>query len=357
MANGALLMTKPTHIVLIDCTNADYTSETVLHKPLGGIPNGTISLSRELHARGYKVTVLNNVSKNVTLNGIEWRNRRDKITITTPSETVIIANNDPNLFCDYDDAIQQGTIPILWIRNKLNFKRFKRNARWKSYFKYRPTGVFLSHDAINVTPFYYPFKNKVIIPHFLQDRFFDDTYKADVTDPKKVFFITHPHRGLKKSVALWQKYIHPVHKDAEFHIYAHADGVMSATNSTQQILEQSNIKIMPRCTHGDLMEKLSSATAMFYPGNKDETFCFAAAEAQALGVPVITQGIGSLKERIIHGETGFVEKNDAFFVQSLNKVLSDKELQSRMAIAAKKSSQKLRANKILDQWEDLFKSA
>jgi glycosyltransferase involved in cell wall biosynthesis len=49
---------------------------------------------------------------------------------------------------------------------------------------------------------------------------------------------------------------------------------------------------------------------MIYPGAHDETFCLAAAEAQAMGLPVVTLGIGSLGERVRHGIDGFLARDD-----------------------------------------------
>ena len=49
------------------------------------------------------------------------------------------------------------------------------------------------------------------------------------------------------------------------------------------------------------------------PGHKAELFCLAAEEARELCIPIVTLGIGCLKERVEHGITGFIAKNNEEF--------------------------------------------
>ena len=52
---------------------------------------------------------------------------------------------------------------------------------------------------------------------------------------------------------------------------------------------------------------------LLVPGHKGELFCIAAEEARELCIPIITLGIGSLSERVEHGITGFIAKNNDEF--------------------------------------------
>ena len=99
---------------------------------------------------------------------------------------------------------------------------------------------------------------------------------------------------------------------------------------------------------------MSFARAMFYPGSKDETFCFVAAEAHALGVPVVTQGIGSLKDRVQHNQNGFVTSNDNDFCNALLETLNNDDLWQKLRNNALRDAQSYQAGAILPLWEELF---
>ena len=62
------------------------------------------------------------------------------------------------------------------------------------------------------------------------------------------------------------------------------------------------------------------------PGHKGELFCLAAEEAKELCLPVITLGIGSLSERVIHGVTGFIAKNEKDFANFTLGIFNDKTI-------------------------------
>ena len=65
---------------------------------------------------------------------------------------------------------------------------------------------------------------------------------------------------------------------------------------------------------------------MLIPGHKAELFCISAEEAREMCIPIITLGIGCLKERVIHEKTGFVSKNIKEFVNHTNILLNDDNL-------------------------------
>ena len=58
---------------------------------------------------------------------------------------------------------------------------------------------------------------------------------------------------------------------------------------------------------------LKETRIFLIPGHRAETFCLSAEEARELCIPIITLGIGCLKERVIHGETGFIASNEREF--------------------------------------------
>jgi glycosyltransferase involved in cell wall biosynthesis len=80
----------------------------------------------------------------------------------------------------------------------------------------------------------------------------------------------------------------------------------------------------------ELFQELKTGRAMFYRGDKAETFCLAVAEAQALGLPAVVCDLGSMKERVENGVTGIVAKNDKEFIEASLKVLHDDSFYIKM---------------------------
>ncbi|MCA1974841.1 MAG: glycosyltransferase, partial [Caenispirillum sp.] len=79
---------------------------------------------------------------------------------------------------------------------------------------------------------------------------------------------------------------------------------------------------------------LQGARVMLYPGDLNETFCFAVAEAQALGLPAVVLNQGALPERVRSGETGYVAADDAAFVSDAVRLLRDDALWRKLHRAA-----------------------
>ena len=62
-----------------------------------------------------------------------------------------------------------------------------------------------------------------------------------------------------------------------------------------------------------MVKDMLKSKVLLVPGHKGELFCIAAEEARELCIPIITLGIGSLSERVEHGVTGFIAKNNDEF--------------------------------------------
>ena len=102
---------------------------------------------------------------------------------------------------------------------------------------------------------------------------------------------------------------------------------------------------------------MRDARVMLYRGYKDETFCLAAAESIAMGVPVVTAGIGALKERVRHGVTGLIGPSDAEFADAAVRVLSDDALWLKLHEGGIATRGENNWDAIAAKWEDAFLAA
>jgi glycosyltransferase involved in cell wall biosynthesis len=85
-----------------------------------------------------------------------------------------------------------------------------------------------------------------------------------------------------------------------------------------------------------LAGELAASRVFVHPGTADETYCFAAAEAQAAGLPAVVGNLGAMAERVRHGATGFVIDDvpapaaAAVFADHVVRILADDALWRRL---------------------------
>ena len=69
---------------------------------------------------------------------------------------------------------------------------------------------------------------------------------------------------------------------------------------------------------------------MLVPGHKGEVYCLAAEEARELCIPIVTMGIGSLKERVEHNVTGLIARDKNEFADYAIKLFENDELWNKI---------------------------
>ena len=105
-------------------------------------------------------------------------------------------------------------------------------------------------------------------------------------------------------------------------------------------LQGQGVKLRGPVPKARLIQELRQSRAMLYRGDLNETFCLAVGEAQAMGVPAVVENLGSVNERVIDGETGFVVSDDAAFAEHAIRLLGDDDLwrrQHRAALACQRN--------------------
>ncbi len=96
------------------------------------------------------------------------------------------------------------------------------------------------------------------------------------------------------------------------------------------------VELRPPLPKAALADVLAGCRLFLYGGSADETFCLAAAEAQAMGVPAAVGRVGALPERVADGVTGFVAGTAPELAAAAVRLLTDDGLwqnQHRAALA------------------------
>ena len=283
------------NICFLDNTNFEYNSQDIYSYKIRGAETVLINLSKELSNLGHKITVINNCYKNEIIDDISWK----KIQSYNDKETfdLAISNGDTSLF----DKINSNK-KILFSHSLQTFEKFIRKKQIFFYFKHKPKIVFLSDYHINNTS-----KITSLFGHIRVnwgiDQLFINTELNNNIDNNLSTFTSRPDRNLDLLINIWNNHIYPKFNS----------GKLLITPPTNQIDLSKNIFLRNADSRIEMINDIKKSRIFLIPGHKAELYCLAAEEASELCIPIVTLGIGSLSERVIHDKTGFIAKNNEEF--------------------------------------------
>ncbi len=303
-------------IVFIDQTSA-FDGSTIHSSPMGGIESSTIQLAEAFAARGHQVKVYNRCNKKTCYNDVEWIPLNQ---CPASAADLVIVNSDSNLL----RKATSGKF-VVWLHNKISIEKFVRRRRILPLLRFRPSAVFLGPYHASTCHWLIPFSGRKIIPYGLGEPFISAPTASTPPKPRAIN-TSQPSRGLDALVELWLSHIRPAVPDATLHVFSSNKTIGELPSNSDK---SHSVIVHPRLPKAMLVEELRRSRVMLYPGVRDETFCYAAAEAISMGVPVVTRGIGSLAERVQDGVTGFVSPDDQSFAAAAVALLTDDALWRR----------------------------
>ena len=149
------------------------------------------------------------------------------------------------------------------------------------------------------------------------DQIFIDLKLTLIVKPSNAIFISHSDRNLDLLIDIWKKYIFP-NKNKKKLFITPWDKDLVKFNIYNRKFEDKN----------NLLFDLSNSRVLLIPGHKAELFCISAEEARELCIPIVTMGIGCLKERVEHKKTGFIANDFEEFANYTNILLNDDKVWS-----------------------------
>lgn len=295
-----------------------YTSASLRTQGVGGTESSVIYLAERLAARGHRVYALNRLDAATGDGGVLWMPLQDKDSL--PPVDVAIGINSARIL----SGVRSRRV-ISWLHNPPTKKQqLKRRNLW-ALIRHRPHAVVLGSYQSQLLPEWLPYAGRSIISHGVADAFFLAAPERTPRPPIAVF-TSQPKRGLDFVIEAWAN-IHAAVPAAELHVFC------------PQAREEEAAKIMAgspgavirgSVSRAQLSHELRAARVMLIPGVTDETFCLAAAEATASGVPIVTLGIGALSERVTQGETGFISPAAGDFTSHAISLLTRDDLWLKM---------------------------
>ena len=294
-------------ICFLDNSNISYTSEDIYSNKLRGGENTLINLSNEFSKLDHDVTIYNNSEKNYKIKNISWINLNQ--INDNPHYDLAISNNDIRLF----DKIS-STKKIAISYSIQSIEKFIRKGQFISYLKHKPKIALLGK--------YHQFNRNILLRIFgsfqislaVDDIFLNSEIKKNVLNDQAIF-TSYSDRNLDLLVNIWKNKIYPINKKRKLLITPIKENYHNY-NIFNRIFGDKKI----------LLNDILNSRICLIPGHKAELFCIAAEEARELCVPIITLGIGSLSERVLHNKTGFVAKNPNEFADYTTLLFNDDKL-------------------------------
>ncbi len=235
--------------------------------------------------------------------------------------------------------------PVVWFHNEVSFWREAKRGRLAALRHHRPLAVFCGvEQARNRLPF---LGGRSIVPHGLPEAVLTAAPAAAPPAPHAVF-VSQAYRGLKEVIGLWRERMRVRNCEARFTAFI-APGDVGRFRALAA--GDGSIGILPRIPNAGMPAMLAGARVMIAPGHVSETFCLSAAEAIAMGVPVVTLGVGALKERVVDGRTGFVCRDFPQMGERILALLTDDALWSRMQRAGLATRLGAGWDDIAQRWE------
>ena len=315
------------HIVMTD-DGLRFDARSLSQGPLGGAETAFTSLAFALARRGHDVTVRNRCTEPMRDEGLDWAPMEAGVP---QSADLYIANRAHALL----PMVPRARRRLFWIHNPARYL-----LKWRylsKLFRLKPVVVFSSLYHADTYPAWAPDGGRVVIPLGVSNMFLESE-PADEPPPPRALFVSNPMRGLDWLLTLWAQHIHPRLPTAELHIFSGAAVYGGAkAREMEPMLEYARqladrgVILRPPVSKSVLADEMRAARVLVYRGDKEETFCLAVAEAQAAGVPAVVGTLGCVPERVLDGETGFVEADDRLFADKALALLSDDRLWRRMS--------------------------
>ena len=327
-------------IIIIDNSNLSYSGDDIEGIVVRGTEASLILLAEQFIRMGIKVDYCNSINKMKKFNGVNYFNKKD-INKNLMYDLAIVIS-DANEFYRVS-SIRKA----VFSNSNQPIEKFIRKNQLIPFLKFKPILITLCDYQFKKRSFFTSFYGKKTIPITVDPKFLNVHINTNYLPERKVVYNIRSNRNLDNLIKIWCEKIFPINN--EFKLYI-----------TPELIDynnyhiNNNIHLRTLGTRTEMIDELKNYRCLTYLGHKSDIFTLTAEEAIKLCLPVVTFGIGSLKERVTHMETGFIAKNDQEFADYTVKLLNDDnfylDLKKKMNIKRKENNWDFIAN----QWAEYF---
>jgi glycosyltransferase involved in cell wall biosynthesis len=339
-----------------------WNGHSLDHEPLGGSEAAVAAIARSLAARGHEVFVFSRGEPGEFDDVVYLPFERAKTILLTLPLDVLVCSRDmvPVTWAT------RAPLRILWCHD------MPQGPLPKPFDLY----VFVSNFQANLTTRlgFADSKRVRIAQNGVDLRFFRAASPRSsgfaVDHVATLAWLSNPERGLWHAARILEL-VRQAYPNAELHVFgrnsiygwnAESEHVYYPEDATPQDLialgDASPIKVHEAQPRPALAECLRSMDLVVYPTWWPETFCMAALEAQAAGVPVVATQLAALPETVkggllVPGCPG-VDDYDRRFAQMVVHLLRDDKTYQRLSRAARAYAETMDWSQHALQWEGFF---
>ncbi|MCC7271190.1 MAG: glycosyltransferase [Alphaproteobacteria bacterium] len=318
-------------IVLAD-DGLPFDGLTADERPLGGAETAFAALAAALAARGHGVRAFARGARRIEHAGVAWAPVEGGVPETAD---LYVANRGHRVLA----LCRRARRVAFWIHNPARYL-LKWRYQWP-LLRRRPTLVFAGPWHAATYPAWGMGGRRAIIPLGVTPPFLGMAERPP--PPPVAVFTSNPLRGLDGLLDLWVGRVLAAVPGAVLRVYGggavYGDAALAARMAPvlARAAAAPGVELCGPLAKPALAAALATARIFVYGGDRNETFCLAAAEAQAAGLPAVVGAVAALPERVRDGETGSVAADDAAFAAATVRLLVDDALwrrQHRAALAA-----------------------
>jgi len=327
-------------VIVIDNSDLSYTGEDINGTVVRGTEASLILLSEQFVRMGINVDYCNSIQKKVKVNGVNYFNKNE-ITKKKQYDLAIVIS-DANEFRRVSSLRK-----AVFSNSNQPIEKFIRKKQLLPFLRFKPTLITLCDYQYKKRSFFTSFYGKKTIPITVDPKFLDIEIDQNFLPEKKVVYNIRSNRNLNHLIKIWCDKIFPLNNDFKLFITPNLIDY-------QDFHKKNNIFLRTIGSRSEMIDEMKNYRALTYLGHKSDIFTLTAEEAIKMCLPVVTFGIGSLKERVSHNETGFIAKNDQEFADYTIKLLNDDkfylDLKSKMKNKRKENNWEFIAN----EWASFF---
>jgi len=327
-------------IIIIDNSDLSYSGNDINGTLVRGTEASLILLSEQFVTMGINVDYCNSIQKKSKVNGVNYFNKND--IVKQKQYDLAIAISDANEFRRVSSLKN-----AVFSNSNQPIEKFIRKKQLLPFLKFKPTLITLCDYQYKKRSFFTSFYGKKTIPITIDPKFLDIEIDQNFLPEKKVVYNIRSNRNLNHLIKIWCDKIFPSNNDFKLYI---TPNLIDYNN----FHKKNNIFLRTIGSRSEMIDEMKNYRALTYLGHKSDIFTLTAEEAIKMCLPVVTFGIGSLKERVSHNETGFIAKNDQEFADYTIKLLKDDDFYLDLKKKMKNKRKENNWEFIANEWASFF---
>ena len=302
-------------VLFIDNSDSDFTGFDLNTTKVRGTESSLILLAESLVKNNIYVKVLTEIEKDVLCNGVIYCNKSVHQEINFD---LCIAISNANLFNKISAKKK-----VVWSNSLQPFEKFLRKKQLLAFLKHKPEVVTMCNYQYYKRSFLTSMYGKHMISLSVDPRFYNE--KVDLEKIPKPYALNNvrSHRNLDWLIDIWTNSFN--NKNGKAKLFINPNLI-----EYSEEMKKSNIHERKFGSRDDLINELKNTRVFAYTGHKSDIWVLTVEEAVQMCVPIVTYGIGSVEDRVIHNETGFIAKNDEEFSKYLEMLLFDDEFYNKI---------------------------